>query len=56
VGLAIEAAVPIAIEQMKIIRLSAEDSRTFAAALLNQRQPDDKLKAAARRFMQMSRR
>jgi uncharacterized protein (DUF1778 family) len=44
------------IEQMQIIRLSADDSRAFAAALLNPRQPDDKLKAAARRFMQMTRR
>jgi uncharacterized protein (DUF1778 family) len=44
------------IEQMQIIRLSADDGRAFAAALLNPRQPDDKLKAAARRFMQMTRR
>lgn len=41
------------IEQMQIIRLSAEDSREFAKALLNPRTPNEKLRSAARRYMQM---
>ncbi len=40
------------IETMRIIRLSAEDSRAFAEALLNPREPDEKLQAAARRYLQ----
>jgi len=41
------------IEQMQIIRLSAEDSREFAEALLHPRAPNEKLRSAARRYMQM---
>jgi len=41
------------IEEMQIIRLSAEDSRQFAAALLNPRKPSEKLRAAARRYLEM---
>ena len=40
-----------AIEDMQIIRLNAQDSRTFAKALINPRKPDAKLRAAARRYM-----
>ena len=40
------------IEEMKIVRLSREDSRRFAEALLNPRKPDERLRAAARRYMQ----
>jgi uncharacterized protein (DUF1778 family) len=40
------------IEEMRLIRLSAEDSRTFAEALLNPRRPSEKLRAAARRYME----
>lgn len=41
------------IEQMQIIRLSAEGSREFAKALLNPRAPNEKLRSAARRYMQI---
>ncbi|HYS49827.1 MAG TPA: DUF1778 domain-containing protein [Xanthobacteraceae bacterium] len=41
------------IEEMQIIRLSAEDSRAFAEALLNPRKPNEKLRAAARRYRGM---
>lgn len=40
------------IEEMQIIRLSAEDSRAFAEALLHPRTPNEKLHAAARRYME----
>jgi uncharacterized protein (DUF1778 family) len=40
------------IEEMQIIRLSAEDSRAFADALLHPRTPNEKLRAAARRYME----
>ncbi len=40
------------IEKLRIIRLSAEDSRAFAEALLNPREPDEELRAAARRYLQ----
>ena len=40
------------IEAMQIIRLSAQDSRTFAQALLNPRKPNRKLRAAARRYLE----
>lgn len=39
------------IEETQIIRLSADDSRVFAEALLNPRSPNRKLRAAARRYM-----
>ncbi len=40
-----------AIEEMQTIRLNAQDSRTFAEALLNPRKPPARLRAAARRYM-----
>jgi Protein of unknown function (DUF1778) len=36
-----------------IIPLNAEDSRAFAEALLNPREPNDRLRAAARRYREM---
>ena len=41
------------IEQMRVIRLSAEDSRQVAEALLHPRALNEKLRAAARRYMQI---
>ena len=40
------------IEEMATIRLSAEESRAFAEAILHPREPDDRLRAAARRFLE----
>lgn len=40
------------IEEMSTIRLSAEESRAFAEALLHPCEPDDRLRAAARRFLE----
>lgn len=40
------------IEEMQIVRLCAKDSRVFAEALLNPRAPNEKLRAAARRYME----
>jgi uncharacterized protein (DUF1778 family) len=40
------------LEESQIIRLSVEDSRAFADALLNPRRPIEKLRAAARRYKQ----
>ena len=42
------------IERMQIIRLSAQDSRTFAKALLKPRKPNERLRAAARRYIERS--
>jgi uncharacterized protein (DUF1778 family) len=42
------------IEEMQMIRLSAEDSRALAEALLNPRKPTERLRAAARRYMEKS--
>jgi uncharacterized protein (DUF1778 family) len=42
------------IEQMQIIKLSLEDSRAFAEALLNPRKPSERLRAAARRYLEKS--
>jgi uncharacterized protein (DUF1778 family) len=39
------------IEDMEIIRLSSQDSRAFARAMLNPRKPNQKLRAAARRYL-----
>jgi uncharacterized protein (DUF1778 family) len=36
---------------MEIIRLSSQDSRVFARAMLNPRKPNQKLRAAARRYL-----
>ncbi|HXW25250.1 MAG TPA: DUF1778 domain-containing protein [Xanthobacteraceae bacterium] len=41
------------IGEMQIIRLSADDSKTFAQALLNPREPIDTLRTAARRYRGM---
>lgn len=41
------------IEETQIIRLSANDSRIFAEALLNPRSPNQKLRVAARRYMKL---
>ena len=41
------------IEEMEVIRLSAADSRAFAEALLNPRQPSAELRAAAQRYRKM---
>jgi uncharacterized protein (DUF1778 family) len=41
------------IEEMEIIRLSAADSRAFAEALFNPRQPSAELRAAAQRYRKM---
>jgi uncharacterized protein (DUF1778 family) len=38
------------IGEMQIIRLNAEDSRAFAEALLNPREPTERLRAAVRRY------
>lgn len=38
------------IEEMQIIRLSAQDSRAFAEAMLRRRKPSQKLREAARRY------
>lgn len=39
------------IEESQVIRLSADDSRVFARALLNPRSPSRTLRAAARRYL-----
>ncbi len=41
------------IEEMQIIRLTAQDSRTFAEALIHPRAPSNELRAAARRYLEM---
>ena len=38
------------IEDMRVIRLDAAESRAFAEALLDPREPNDRLKEAARRY------
>jgi uncharacterized protein (DUF1778 family) len=43
------------LEESQIIRLSVEDSRAFANALLNPRKPTEKLRNAARRYKQQFR-
>lgn len=40
------------IEDMQIIRLNAKESRAFAQAVLNPRAPNQKLRTAARRYME----
>src|SRR4051812_12972559 len=42
------------IEEMQIIRLGAGDSRIFAEALMNPREPDERLRAAAKRYLEMT--
>ena len=41
-----------AIEDMQSIRLTARESRAFADAVLNPRQPAPRLKAAAKRYIE----
>ncbi len=41
-----------AIEEMRVIRLNAEDSRIFAEALINPREPEQRLREAARRYLE----
>lgn len=42
------------IEETQTIRLSATDSRAFAEALLNPREPNARLKAAAQRYLKLT--
>src|SRR5579871_1427764 len=42
------------IEETQTIRLSAEESRAFAEALLNPREPTAPLKAAARQYLKVA--
>lgn len=42
------------IEEARTIRLGAEDSRVFAEALLNPREPNTRLKAAAQRYIKLA--
>jgi uncharacterized protein (DUF1778 family) len=42
------------IEEAQTIRLSAKDSRAFAEALLNPREPTARLKAAAQRYLKLA--
>ncbi|MGH7120817.1 MAG: DUF1778 domain-containing protein [Acetobacteraceae bacterium] len=42
------------IEETQTIRLSAADSRTFAEALLNPREPNARLKATAQRYLKLT--
>ena len=39
------------IEEIRTIRLDADESRVFAEALLNPREPTDRLRKAARRYL-----
>lgn len=40
------------IEETQIIRLNAQDSRAFAQALVNPKKPNEKLRAAAQRYLE----
>lgn len=40
------------LEEAQMVRLNAEESRAFAEALLNPREPTDRLRAAARRYLE----
>ena len=42
------------IGDMQSIQLTAEESRVFAEAVLNPREPTDRLRAAARRYIEAS--
>ncbi len=48
-----EAAVRV-IEDAQTIRLSTRDSRAFAEALLNPREPNARLKASAQRYLKLT--
>jgi uncharacterized protein (DUF1778 family) len=41
------------IDEMQIIRLNADESRAFAEALLNPREPNTQLKIAAQRYLRL---
>jgi uncharacterized protein (DUF1778 family) len=41
------------IDEVRTIRLNAEESRAFAEALLNPRRPTARLRAAARRYIEI---
>lgn len=41
------------VEEAQTIKLSAKDSHAFAEALLNPREPNARLKAAARRYLKL---
>lgn len=43
-----------AIEETQTIRLSAKESRAFAEALLNPREPNTRLKTAAQRYLKLA--
>jgi uncharacterized protein (DUF1778 family) len=43
-----------AIEETQAIRRSARDSRAFAEALLNPREPNARLKASAQRYLELT--
>ncbi len=45
-----------AIEEARLIRLDARESRAFAEALLNPREPTERMRAAARRYLQQAKR
>lgn len=55
IGSAQEAALR-AIEGDRVIRLDARDSRAFAEALLDPPEPTEKLRAAARRYLENAKR
>lgn len=40
------------IEEVHLVRLNADESQAFAEALLNPREPTDRLRAAARRYLE----
>jgi uncharacterized protein (DUF1778 family) len=42
------------IEEKQTIRLSARDSRAFTEALLNPREPNARLRAAAQRYLKLT--
>jgi uncharacterized protein (DUF1778 family) len=42
------------IEETQTIRLSAKDSRAFAEALLNPREPNVRLKEAVQRYLKLT--
>jgi len=42
------------IEETRTIRLSAADSRAFAEALLNPREPNRRLKASVQRYLKLT--
>jgi uncharacterized protein (DUF1778 family) len=43
------------LQQAQLVRLTAEDQKRFAEALLNPREPSQRLRDAAKRYRQMTR-